>query len=46
MTVLYVEDDLDDCDLFVEAINKVAGNEEITCVLAKDGEEGLAKRNR
>jgi CheY-like chemotaxis protein len=44
MTVLYVEDDLDDCDLFVEAINKVAEREgEIKCVLASDGDEGLAK---
>lgn len=44
MTVLYVEDDLDDCDLFTEAINKVAQKTgPIKCVLASDGDEGLAK---
>lgn len=44
MTVLYVEDDLDDCDLFTEAINKISQNTgAIKCVLASDGDEGLAK---
>jgi CheY-like chemotaxis protein len=43
MTVLYVEDDLDDCDLFMEAINKVANGKKIKCVIASDGDEGLAK---
>jgi CheY-like chemotaxis protein len=44
MTVLYIEDDLDDCDLFIEAINKISNsNGQIKCVLASDGDEGLAK---
>jgi CheY-like chemotaxis protein len=44
MTVLYVEDDLDDCDLFTEAIHKISQNTgSINCVLASDGDEGLAK---
>ncbi|MBT1703325.1 response regulator [Chryseosolibacter indicus] len=43
MTILYVEDDPDDCDLFIEAINKVAESRNINCLLASDGEEALAK---
>jgi CheY-like chemotaxis protein len=44
MIVLYVEDDLDDCDLFIEAVNKISRVKgEIKCVLASDGDEGLAK---
>jgi CheY-like chemotaxis protein len=44
MIVLYVEDDLDDCDLFIEAINKISRVKgDIKCVLASDGDEGLAK---
>lgn len=44
MTVLYVEDDLDDCDLFIEAIKKIEQRKgPINCVLASDGDEGLAK---
>ncbi len=44
MTVLYVEDDLDDCDLFTEAIKQIPHKDgSIKCVLASDGDEGLAK---
>jgi len=43
MTILYVEDDLDDCDLFVEAIQVVSRGSDINCVIASDGEEALAK---
>lgn len=44
MVVLYVEDDLDDCDLFIEAISKISGAKgDIKCVIASDGDEGLAK---
>ena len=44
MTILYVEDDLDDCDLFMEAIKKISKNgSAIKCVFASDGDEGLAK---
>jgi CheY-like chemotaxis protein len=43
MTILYVEDDPDDCDLFVEAIHKISNADPTTCIIAKDGEEALAK---
>lgn len=43
MTILYVEDDLDDCDLFTAAVNQLEIGEPIHCVMANDGEEGLAK---
>lgn len=43
MTILYVEDDLDDCDLFVAAVNQLKNEEHVNCVIANDGEEGLAK---
>ena len=43
MNILYVEDDPDDCDLFIEAIQKIADVQPATCIIAKDGEEALAK---
>jgi CheY-like chemotaxis protein len=44
MTILYVEDDLDDCDLFQEAIKKMCEKgKSIKCIFASDGDEGLAK---
>jgi CheY-like chemotaxis protein len=43
MTLLYVEDDPDDCDLFIEAIHKINDIHPTTCIIAKDGEEALAK---
>ena len=43
MNILYVEDDPDDCDLFIEAIQKISDVQPATCIIAKDGEEALAK---
>lgn len=43
MNILYVEDDLDDCDLFIAALNSLKLNYPVNCILAKDGEEALAK---
>ncbi|HYG02837.1 MAG TPA: response regulator, partial [Chryseosolibacter sp.] len=43
MTILYVEDDLDDCDLFIAAVNQLKIGKSINCVIANDGEEGMAK---
>lgn len=43
MTILYVEDDLDDCDLFIAAVNQLNIGEPVNCIMANDGEEGLAK---
>jgi CheY-like chemotaxis protein len=40
MTILLVEDDHDDQDIFKEAVAIVRSD--ITCLVAKDGEEGLA----
>jgi CheY-like chemotaxis protein len=43
MNILYVEDDLDDCDLFVAALNSLNLKQPVNCILANDGEEALAK---
>lgn len=43
MTILYVEDDVDDRDLFIEAIKKISPREDVNCIMAEDGEEALAR---
>jgi CheY-like chemotaxis protein len=39
MTILYADDDVDDCDLVVEALEKI--DPRINCVMATDGMEAL-----
>jgi CheY-like chemotaxis protein len=43
MTVFYADDDVEDCELFNEALAKI--DEDIKCVIAKDGGEALAYLN-
>jgi CheY-like chemotaxis protein len=43
MNLLYVEDDQDDCDLFIAAIEQLQLDEKVNCIIASDGEEALAK---
>ncbi len=43
MNILYVEDDQDDCDLFVAAIEQLKLGRDVNCIIANDGEEALAK---
>lgn len=44
MTILYVEDDIDDQDLFKEAILQISPA--ITCHVASDGDEGFELLNK
>jgi CheY-like chemotaxis protein len=39
MTILYADDDADDCELVVEALEKI--DPQINCVMANDGEQAL-----
>lgn len=43
MNILYVEDDQDDCDLFIAAIEQLRLDRDVNCIIARDGEEALAK---
>lgn len=43
MNILYVEDDQDDCDLFVAGIEQIRLGNDVNCIIASDGEEALAK---
>jgi CheY-like chemotaxis protein len=43
MNILYVEDDQDDCDLFIAAIEQLDLGPDVNCIIASDGEEALAK---
>jgi CheY-like chemotaxis protein len=43
MNILYVEDDQDDCDLFLAAIEELKLGRDVNCIMASDGEEALAK---
>jgi len=39
MTILFIDDDQDDVDIFCEAVREVDAN--ITCMIASNGQEGL-----
>ena len=39
MTVFYADDDVEDCDLFTEALQQI--DSEVKCITAKDGKEAL-----
>ena len=39
MTVFYADDDVEDCDLFTEALQQI--DSDIKCITAKDGKEAL-----
>jgi len=45
MTILYVDDDVNDCDLFVKAVNVAKGDKNVECEVAHNGEEALSKVN-
>jgi CheY-like chemotaxis protein len=39
MTVFYADDDLEDCDLFKEALQQI--DADLKCIIAKDGKEAI-----
>lgn len=44
MTILYADDDVDDCELVVEALEKI--DPRINCVMANDGQQALEILNQ
>jgi CheY-like chemotaxis protein len=40
MVIFYADDDQEDCDLFIEALQQI--DPDIKCIIAKDGREALA----